>query len=83
MKEIIKLSEKSFNNIETNKEKPVYNNIIQIKTKNENEIVRNEKEVVKNRNNIVKNENKEKKKKYKGFPFCCFTINEDNSFDDD
>ena len=64
------------NNIEAQKEKPIDNNLNQIKTKNENEIV-------KNKNDIVKNENKKKKKKYKGFPFCCFTINDDNSFDDD
>ena len=37
----------------------------------------------KNENEIEKNIKKTKKKKYKGFPFCCLTINDDNSSDDE
>ena len=37
----------------------------------------------KNENEIEKNAKKAKKKKHKGFPFCCLTINDDNSSDDE
>ena len=37
----------------------------------------------KNEYEIVKYSDKEKKKKYKGFPFCCLTIKDDNSSDND
>ena len=65
------VSEKKKNNQKkenTNKESPIID-INNAKTKNETE--------------IVKYTQKEKKKKYKKFPLCCLSINDDNSSDND
>ena len=65
------VSEKKKNNQKkenTNKESPIID-INNAKTKNETE--------------ILKYTQKEKKKKYKKFPLCCLSINDDNSSDND
>ena len=63
-----KIKEKNDKKENLNKEKTMVE-INNVKTKNEYE--------------IVKYSDKEKKKKYKGFPFCCLTIKDDNSSDND
>ena len=65
------VSEKKKNNQKkenTNKESPIID-INNAKTKNETE--------------ILKYTQKDKKKKYKKFPLCCLSINDDNSSDND
>ena len=63
-----KINEKNNKKENINKEKTMVD-INNVKTKNEYE--------------IIKYSNKETKKKYKGFPFCCLTIKDDNSSDND